>query len=62
MFANCLVNSYGTEVDGTEVEIQLPLKSFPDSSVSFLVGVRKGIPPPKTHFNIPMDRQLPDGD
>ena len=37
--------------EGKEAEIQLPLKRFPDSSVSSLILVElvwKGIPPPKT--------------
>ena len=41
--------------DGTEAEIQEPQKRFQDSSIFSLVGVRKGIPPPKTCSNIPME-------
>ena len=28
----------------------------------YIIGVRKDIPPPRTCSNIPMDRQLPDGE
>ena len=41
------------------------VKRLPDSNISSLiklVGVRKDIQSPKTSSNIPMDRQLPDGD
>ena len=62
------INRSGVYIyNGTESEIQLPLKRFPDSSVSSLIPVGwceegKGFPPPETRSNIPMDRQLPDGD
>ena len=50
---------------GKEAEIQLWLKRFPDSSVSSLISVgwcEEGHPTTKTCSNIPMDRQLRDGD
>ena len=43
------------EIQGTVADIQLPMKRFPDSSVSFLIrpnwSVWKGIPPPNTCSN-----------
>ena len=50
---------------GMEAGIQLPLKKTPDSSISSLILVgwcEEGHPATKTRSNIPMDRQLPDGD
>ena len=42
------------------MEAELPLKRFPDSSISFLILIGRCVEGHPTPKNIPLDRQLPD--